>query len=92
MNLLFQTWKPRRFHHEPIYRDERAERLAQVERRARAELGMDDECGEHTAHRPISFATDRQQRHRARRGLVSSGLGMALLLVLLFVLLLIMML
>ena len=44
MNLLFQTRKPRPFHHEMVYADDRRERLAAIERRARHELGlkMDD--------------------------------------------------
>ncbi len=35
MNILFQTRKPRRFHHEMIYVDERKERLKLLEERAR---------------------------------------------------------
>ena len=34
MNILFQTRKPRRFHHEMIYVDERKERLKLLEERA----------------------------------------------------------
>lgn len=35
MNILFQTRRPRRFHHEMIYVDERKERLKLLEERAR---------------------------------------------------------
>lgn len=38
MNILFQTRKPRRFHHEMIYVDERKERLKLLEERAREEI------------------------------------------------------
>ena len=38
MNILFQTCKPRRFHHEMIYVDERKERLKLLEERAREEI------------------------------------------------------
>lgn len=92
MMLPFQTRKPRRFHHEPIYSDERSERLARVEQRAREALGMP--CGEETAHRSrsISFATPRQQSHRLRRGLRLSVPAMLVLLLVLIVLLLLAML
>lgn len=38
MNILFQTRKPRRFHHEMIYVDERKERQKLFEERAREEI------------------------------------------------------
>ena len=38
MNILFQTRKPRRFHHEMIYVDERKERQKLLEERAREEI------------------------------------------------------
>ena len=38
MNILFQTRRPRRFHHEMIYVDERKERLKLLEERAREEI------------------------------------------------------
>ena len=38
MNILFQTRKPRRFHHEMIYVDERKERLKLLVERAREEI------------------------------------------------------
>lgn len=37
---LFRQPRPRRFHHEHIYVDEREERLQQIERKAREELGL----------------------------------------------------
>lgn len=40
MNLLFQTRKPRRFHHEPIYYSEREDRLRKLEEQARKQLAQ----------------------------------------------------
>lgn len=37
---LFQTRRPRPFSHKMIYADERRERVKDIERRARRELGM----------------------------------------------------
>ncbi len=37
---LFRMRKPRRFHHDYIYVDERKERMKEIERRARQELGL----------------------------------------------------
>jgi len=41
MNILFQTRKPRRFHHEMIYVDERKERMKMLEERAQQQLGLE---------------------------------------------------
>lgn len=38
MNILFQTRRPRHFHHEMIYVDERKERLELLEERALLEI------------------------------------------------------
>ena len=37
---LFKVRKPRRFHHDYLYVDERKERLREIEERARRELGL----------------------------------------------------
>ena len=37
---LFKVRKPRRFHHDFLYVDERKERLKEIEERARRELGL----------------------------------------------------
>ena len=37
---LFKMRKPRRFHHDYLYVDERKERLREIEERARSELGL----------------------------------------------------
>ena len=41
MNIFFQTRKPRRFHHEMIYVDERKERMNLLEERARQQLNIE---------------------------------------------------
>lgn len=37
---LFKPRKPRRFHHDYLFVDERKERLKEIEERARKELGL----------------------------------------------------
>lgn len=83
MSLLFPVRKPRRFHHEPIYRDERKERLRQLEQRARRELGMDAEGSDagHTPHRSLLGATDRDRRRQRLHG-SRSNRWLALLIIL----------
>lgn len=39
--MMFNSRKPHRFQHTPIYIDERRDRLATLEQRCRRELGMD---------------------------------------------------
>lgn len=90
MNLLFQTRKPRRFHHEMIYSDERRERLERMEERAKEELGMKEGMEAKEPARSISFVTERRQKFRSRGGLLSSDLGLAFLLLILFTLVLLM--
>lgn len=92
MNLLFQTRRPRRFHHEPIYIDERRDRLRAVERRAREELGMPVEpLPADGSPQPLSRRADEGRRFRfsaagrhAHRAL-STGHVLAVLVILLFV-------
>ena len=45
MGWLFNTSKPRRFHHDMIYTDERRRRLSRLEQRARMELGLSGNPG-----------------------------------------------
>ena len=51
---FFRQPRPRRFHHEYIYVDERKERLQRIEQRAKETLGL-------ATHRPV----DREQLHEA---------------------------
>lgn len=85
MNLLFQTRKPRGFHHEMIYCDERRERLQLLERRAKQELGMkvDSKSGAYDLHGTI-LATRHEKAHRRSSGNVALW-ALALLLLLAFV-------
>lgn len=48
---LFRQRKPRKFNHKYIYVDERADRLREIEERARRDLGMNPTAG----YRPDSF-------------------------------------
>lgn len=58
MNILFQTRKPRRFHHEMIYVDERKERLKLLEERAREGIN---------SAAPSSDSTLRLRLHQAMK-------------------------
>jgi hypothetical protein len=40
---LFKSQKPRSYHHEYIYHDERKEKLAKIEERAKREMGLIEE-------------------------------------------------
>ena len=84
MSLLFPVRKPRRFHHEPIYRDERKEQLRQLEQRARRELGMEPDRPDdgHAVYRSVLRSADRDRcRHGQHNG--SSSRWLALLIILL---------
>lgn len=62
MNLLFQTRKPRRFTHIPIYYSDREDRLRQLEQKAREELGQKGDGKSH-----LAFDEDiKGQFHRRR--------------------------
>lgn len=65
---LFRQPRPRRFQHEYIYVDERKERLQQIERKAREELGLashkalDREEIQQAFQAAMPHTTHRQQR------------------------------
>ena len=86
---LFKQPKPRGFRHEYIFIDKRKERLAEIERRAKAELGM-GEAGTkgHEKIRGMFFDATRHARRRRDRklagGFVLSYGVIIVLLVLLF--------
>jgi hypothetical protein len=86
MNLLFQTRKPRRFEHTPIYYSEREDRLREITKRARQELGQQNEKAQ-----PSAFEDDIRGRFRRRRtatGPLRLLLGSNILLIVFVVLLL----
>lgn len=87
---FFRQPKPRGFHHEMIYVDERCERLAEIEQRAKRELGMSVEEGysPETIRHSFRLATPRTQRHRQRRLIQESALGFGLLVILILLLVL----
>lgn len=88
MNLLFQTRKPRRFHHEPIYSDERKARLQRLERQARRELGEGAGRNDAGAEYVLSLKDNCRMRHRRQRKIFMSVLSMVVMLFVLFVLVL----
>lgn len=83
---LFQTRRPRQFNHKMIYADNRSERVKDIERRARQELGMTVIDGEGT--KSYSFSGDKRNNEpKLRRGLSNAQmvvLAVALLLLLWF--------
>uniref|UniRef100_A0AB33IZ05 Ubiquitin carboxyl-hydrolase n=1 Tax=Prevotella sp. GTC17254 TaxID=3236794 RepID=A0AB33IZ05_9BACT len=87
---FFKQPKPRGFHHEMIYVDERSERLAEIERRAKCELGMMQEEGYSPEKIRQAFhqATPRVQRRRQHRLMQGNALGFGLLVVLILLLVL----
>ena len=103
MNLLFQTRKPRHFHHEPIYYSEREDRLRKLEEQARKQLAQTTDRDKEKAlnetdasQKRDAFADDirGQFRHDRRRpsgcllgGLMGTNM-MVIALVLLLVILL----
>ena len=56
MNILFQTRKPRRFHHEMIYVDEGKERLKLLEEHARRASSLSDSAVRLHIHRALKPA------------------------------------
>jgi|LAHS01.1.fsa_nt_gb hypothetical protein len=100
-NLLFQTRKPRRFHHEPIYSDERRERLKELKLRAEHELAEESDSRKASASglpesgstysprvgHAIHFGTKR--RHGTGMGFQWLTVMMAVILLLLFIVILI---
>lgn len=61
---LFRTRKPRGFEHHFIYVDERKERLEQLERRAKGELGMSAEQKSRIDPIRGTFRNDRLRHHQ----------------------------
>lgn len=93
MNVLFQTRKPRHFHHEMIYSDGRRERLEALEQRARQELGMSDAAERRPGmHIRGAFVSPRVARKKSRRGTAWGNGALALLLLLCFCVLMLMLL
>lgn len=85
---LFTQRKPRGFHHEWIYVDERKEKLKKMEEKAKRDLGMlPPETSSHEERIRGTFV-DSTKHLKRRKGKRSVGIGtlLILLLVMLFVL------
>lgn len=82
---LFRQPRPRRFHHEYIYVDERKERLKQIEQKAREELGMTPHkaLDREKIHQAFLEAMPHTKRKRQRRGVAFPLLQLVLLMLLL---------
>jgi hypothetical protein len=83
---LFKPRRPRPFHHEWLYVNERRDRLKAIEQRARRELGMtsDDRSGPQPLwnHLRGAFTTDRlSEKHPKGRFFLRSNALAAFLLV-----------
>ncbi|MCD8296415.1 MAG: hypothetical protein LUC88_02465 [Prevotella sp.] len=88
---FFGQQKPRRFHHDYMFVDERKDRLKEIERRAKGELGESEETHAHYDGARLRGrflnATKYAKRHNARRlgsGVVLS-FGVLVVLILLLV-------
>jgi len=89
---FFKQQKPRPFHHEYMYVNERKERLRKIEEQAKKELGLSDKETFKTEDLKGAFyeATPRTSRRRQQ---LNSGIGIAnigLLLIILLILLVVM--
>ena len=82
---LFRPPRPRRFHHEYIYVDERKERLKRIEQEAREELGMTSHkaLDREKIHQAFQQAMPHTKRKRRRRGVAFPLLQLVLLMLLL---------
>lgn len=95
--MIQQMKKPRPFFHSPIYIDDRRDRLAEIERRAREELGLDDSSAFESGSLHGAFSRGLRhvpQRKGSARGTFLSfsdkkGLGVPKLLMLIVLLMLI---
>ena len=78
---LFRPPRPRRFHHEYIYVDERKERLKQIEQKAREELGMTSQksVDPEKINQAFQEAMPHTKRKRQRRGVAFPLLQLVLL-------------
>ena len=88
MNLLFQTRKPRPFHHEPIYSDERKARLQRLEQWARRELGEEPDREDADAEYVLILKDNCRKKHRSQRRVFMSVLTTVVMLFVLFILVL----
>ena len=79
--------KPRPFNHRPIYVDAQRDRLAEIEQRARRELGLDEPEAPSSASLRGVFS--RGQKHVNRRRERGQSLSLKMSLLLIFILLLI---
>jgi hypothetical protein len=66
---FFSQPKPRRFHHQPIYYDEHTDRVKNIERRARKELGLDSTPESRRESLRGVFTNDVREK-RQRRGMI----------------------
>lgn len=80
---LFNTRKPRGFHHEYIYYDERKEKLRKIEERAKRELGMlpPEPLNKERLHEAFVNSTTHLKRREERGGEAISAKWIIILLV-----------
>jgi hypothetical protein len=84
---LFKMNKPRRFNHPYIYYDERKEKLAQMEEKAKRELGLLPEkefTPEDLRGKFIEGTTHLKRRKQSKRKPVSMGVILIIIALLLF--------
>lgn len=65
LSNLFNTSKPRQFHYQPLYYDERKERLEKMKAEAAAAAGKNAEVGYAGLRR--GFLTDRREKSKLKR-------------------------
>lgn len=82
---FFKQPKPRSFHHEYLYVNERKEQLQQIERRAKKELEQGKKSGIQQEELHGIFRTNAARNEQKRRR--TMGLGLAYIILILLVLL-----
>lgn len=85
---LFKQRKPRKFNHKYIYADERADRLREIEERARRDLGMTQTEGYRSNSLRGAFSTGQDSRNRrgfGREATVSQPVVAAIVLLLILI-------
>lgn len=87
---FFRQPKPRRFHHEPIYYDEHRDRVREIEKRAKKELGMDEQKKFNPEDLRGVFTSEvRQRRSKSRNtffGLAQANTGAIVVIILILLL------
>lgn len=88
MISLFKQRKPRGYHHNPIYSDERRDRLKAMEEKARADLGLASSSEVKPEDIRGTFSRNNRYRQKKNGGSLLGSMPTAIMIVLIAALLL----